>query len=124
MHFFCQWYTFFTLLFNVSDPAKKNSSGMAYNKSPTRPPNYATLDSRVFKNFILTVELFTKTLRIFETCVLVNNSLREKLVSSSPIIINIITFDEKFKVTWVPLFIPDFNLLSCELDSFTFKVLY
>ena len=97
---------------------------MAYNKSPTRPPNYATLDSRVFKNFILTVELFTKTLRIFETCVLVNNSLREKLVSSSPIIINIITFDERFKVTRVPLFIPDFNLLSCELDSFTFKGLY
>ena len=28
------------------------------------------------------------------------------------------------KVTSVPFFIPDFNLLSFELDSFTFTVLY
>ena len=33
-------------------------------------------------------------------------------------------FDKSFKVTSVPFFIPDFNLLSCELDNFTFKVLY
>ena len=33
-------------------------------------------------------------------------------------------FDEFFKVTSVQLFIPDFNLLSCELDNLTFKVLY
>ena len=33
-----------------------------------------------------------------------------------------ITFDEIFKVT--PFFIPNFNLLSCKLDSFTFKVLF
>ena len=26
-----------------------------------------------------------------------------------------ITFDERFIVTWVPFFIPDFNLLICEL---------
>ena len=45
----------------------------------------------------------------------------KKLVSSleSPI-----TFDERFKVTSVPIFVPDFSLLSCELDNFTFKVLY
>ena len=35
-----------------------------------------------------------------------------------------ITFDERFKVTSVPFFIPDFNLLSCEWGNFTFKVLY
>ena len=30
--------------------------------------------------------------------------------------------DEIFKVTSVPLFISDFNLLSCELDNFIFKM--
>ena len=37
-------------------------------------------------------------------------------------IINIIY--EIFQVTSVPFFIPDFNLLICKLDNFTFKVLY
>ena len=74
-----------------------------------------------FDNFILVEELFARTLRIFETCVLVNNNLCRKFFSSlkSPV-----TFDEIFKVTSVPFFIPDFNLLSFELDNFTFKVLY
>ena len=46
-------------------------------------------------------------LRIFETCVLVNNNLWGQLVSSveSPT-----AFDEKFKVTCVPFFIPGFNM--------------
>ena len=35
-----------------------------------------------------------------------------------------ITFDERFKVTPVLLFIPDCNLLNYELDNFTFKKLY
>ena len=35
-----------------------------------------------------------------------------------------ITFDERFKVTSVPFFTPDFNLMSCELDKFIFNVLY
>ena len=29
-----------------------------------------------------------------------------------------------FKVASVPVFIPDFNLLGCELDSFMIKLLY
>ena len=33
-----------------------------------------------------------------------------------------IIFDDRFKVISVSFFIPDFNLLSCELDNFTFKV--
>ena len=33
-------------------------------------------------------------------------------------------FDKTFKVYSVPFFIQDFNLLSCELDNFTIKVLY
>ena len=42
------------------------------------------------------------------------------------ILINKITnnIDESFKVTSIPFFILDFNLLSCQLDSFMFKVLY
>ena len=66
------------------------------------------------------MELFAKALLRFKTCVLVNNNLWGKLFSSleSPT-----TFDEIFKVTSVPSFVPDLNLLSCEVDSFTFKVL-
>ena len=61
---------------------------------------------------MLPVEPFAKALQIFETCVLINDSLCGKLVSPSPII-----FDERFNVSWVPFCIPDFNLLSCELDE-------
>ena len=66
---------------------------------------------------MLADELFAKALGSLATYVLVNNKLCGKLVSSleSPI-----AFDERFKVTSVPFFIPDFNLLSCELDYFTF----
>ena len=35
-----------------------------------------------------------------------------------------IKFDKTLKVTSVPFFIPYFNLLSCELENFTFKVWY
>ena len=71
-----------------------------------------------FNNFILADEPFKKALRSFETCVLVNNNLCGKLISSlePPV-----TFDESFKVTSARLFIPYFNLLSCELDNFTLK---
>ena len=75
----------------------------------------------VFDNFILAEELFAKALQIFETCVLVNNNLWRRLFSSSelPKISG-----ERFKVTSVPFFIADFNLLSYELDDFTFNTLY
>ena len=45
----------------------------------------------------------------------------EKLVSSLEFPVR---FDERFKVISVPFFIVDFNLLSCQLDNFTFNVLY
>ena len=32
------------------------------------------------------------------------------------------SFDESVKVVSVPFYIPGFNLLSCKLDNFTFKV--
>ena len=74
-----------------------------------------------FDNFIFADEPFPKSLPSLETCVLVNDNLGGKLFSllESPT-----TFDEIFKVTLVPFFIPDFNLLSCESDNFTFKMLY
>ena len=56
---------------------------------------------------------------IYEALISVNNNLCGKLILSleSPI-----TLDERFKVTSVPFFIHDFNLLSCELESFTFTL--
>ena len=73
----------------------------------------------VFDNFILAEDLLVKALRSIKTCILVNKNLWEKLFSSleSPV-----TFEYIFKGTSVPFFIPDFNLLSCKLDSFTFEV--
>ena len=87
---------------------------------PENPPNCTILDSWDFEKNLLVVKPFLKALQIFQTCVLVNNNLCEKLVSllASPVI-----FDEKFRFTWVSFFIPDFNLLSCELENFMCKVL-
>ena len=56
---------------------------------------------------------FAKALQIPETCVLVDNNLWGKCVLSLELSI---TFDKMFKITSVPFLIPDFNLLSCELD--------
>ena len=73
----------------------------------------------VFDILIPFDDLSAKVLRRFETCVLVYKNLWGKLVSSWPII-----FDDNLKTISVSIFIADFNLLSCEFDSFTFKVLY
>ena len=88
---------------------------------PKNPPDYPILCNWVFDNFIFAEELFAKALRSLKICALVNNNLWGKLFSSleSPII-----FDQRFKVTCLPFFIADFNLLSYELDNFTLKVLY
>ena len=56
---------------------------------------------------------------ILEACVLVNNNLCGKYF-----IIRITNHIERLKVISVSFFIADFNLLSCELDNFTFKMLY
>ena len=45
----------------------------------------------------------------------------EKLVLSSELLI---VFDDSLKTTSVSFFIADFSLLSCEFDSFSFKLLY
>ena len=93
-----------------------------YSRSlPRNLPNCTILDRWVFDNFILADELFRKVLRSLQTCVLVNNNLCRKLVSSLE---SSTIFDESFKVTWVSFFIPNFNFWSYELNNFTFKVLY
>ena len=85
----------------------------------TTYPDCIILENWVFKHFVLADEPFVKALRIFETCVSVDNNLCRKLVCKLPI-----KFDERFKVSSVPLFIADLNLLSCELNNFTFNVLH
>ena len=52
---------------------------------------------------------------------LVNNNLCRKLFS---LLETLTIFEEIFKVTSVTFFTLSFNLLSYELDNFTFKVLY
>ena len=66
-------------------------------------------------------ELFAKDLRNFETCVSNNNNLCRKLVSPLELLIK---FEKLFEATPVSVFTADFSLLSCQLDNFTFKVLY
>ena len=82
------------------------------------PSNCIIFDNWVFDNLISIDELFAKALWIFETCLFVNNNLWGKLISLSPIM-----FDNNLNTTSVSFFIADFNLLSCEFDNFTFKLL-
>ena len=83
------------------------------------PPHCIAFDNWVSDNLISAGELFAKDLRRFETFRLVSNYSWGKLVSLSPII-----FDDNVKTTSASFFIADVNLLSCEFDSFTFKLLY
>ena len=85
------------------------------------PPNCKTLGNWVFENFVLDDERFAKSLQIFQTYVLVDKNLRGKLVSSLEFPV---TFDERFQFTSISFLIPDFNLLSCELDNVAINVLY
>ena len=82
------------------------------------PSDCPILCHSVFDNPILANEPFTKALRPLKTYVLVNNNLCRKLVSYLEFMIK---FDERFKASSVPIFIPDFNLLSCELDNLHLK---
>ena len=49
-----------------------------------------------------------------------NDNLYGKIVSS---LAPPITYDTRFKVTWVLLFVLDFNLLSCKLDNLKFETI-
>ena len=65
--------------------------------------------------------IICESLQSLKTCVLINNNLWGNIVSKLELPI---AFDERFKVSSVLFSISDFNLLSLELDSFAFKVLY
>ena len=102
-------------------PIKEKPVFIKVRKSLSKKSNNFTIsDSWFLKKFILVVETFAKVLRIFETCILVRNNLCRKLALS---LASSIAFVERFRVTRVPFCIPDYNLLSCESDNFTFKVL-
>ena len=87
---------------------------------PKNPPDCPISCNWVFDNFILAEELFAKALWSFEIFVLVNNNFGRYLFSS---LASAAAYDETFKVTSVPFFILDFNLLICGLKDFTFKVI-
>ena len=72
-------------------------------------------------NVTLFDELFIKTLRILKACVLVNNNLCGKVVSSTELLI---AFNESFKNSSGQFFITACNFLSCELENFKHKLLY
>ena len=79
------------------------------------PANCTIFDSLVLDNFVLADYLFAKAIRSLKFCLSVNNNLCGKLVSSlkSPVTSYFST-----------IFMPDFNLLDCELNNFSFKVLH
>ena len=77
---------------------------------PKNPSDCPILCNRVFDNFILADKPFSKVLRSFETCVLVNNN--NNLCGKFSSLELPIKFHERFKVTSVPFFIEDFKLLS------------
>ena len=90
---------FNSLSINLGSDSSLLISGLVTPDIPPNPPNCIILDKWVFENFILADETFAKALRIFETCVFVNNDLCGKLVSSLALATK---FDERFKVTSVP----------------------
>ena len=105
------WITFFI----SGNPVYSNGSS----NLPRNPPAFIILDNWVFDNLISVDDFLAKVLQRFTTCLLVDNNLWGKLISLSPII-----FDDNLKTIPVSSFIPDFDLLSCESDSFIFKLLY
>ena len=104
--------------FSIKDKSVFNNAPRSL---PKNSPDCPILYNWVFDNFISANELLENVLGNLETYLLIKNDLCGNLISSLELPI---TFDERFKVTLVLFFIPDFNLLSCELDKFTDKVLY
>ena len=90
-----------------------------FSNGPRNPLDCTILDNWVFDKLISVQDLLEKALRRFSTCLSVSNNLWGKLVSSWPTI-----FNDNLKNSPVSLFIAEFNLLSCEFDSFTFKLFY
>ena len=102
------------LYFEALNTFSIKSKAVYINISGSLPKNLSDcliLCNWVLDNFILANELFGKAFRSFDTFVLENNNLCGKLVWSLE---SSITFDEKSKVTWVPILVFGFNLLSCK----------
>ena len=78
-------------------------------------PNCTIWDSWIFEKFILADEPFARALRVFETCVLINTNLSEKLVSMLKLPT---TFDESFRVTSVQLLYHWFSLIKLRIRQF------
>ena len=88
---------------------------------PKNPPDCSILWKWVFDKFTLANELFVKAWRSLESYVIINNDLFGEFFSSLD---SSTIFDKSLKVTSVPIFITGFNLLTCKLGNFTFKVLH
>ena len=67
---------------NSSFLAKIITCGRAAINLPSIPSDCIIWDNWVFENFILADEPFVKALRIFETCISINNNLCAKLVAT------------------------------------------
>ena len=119
---------FFCILASAADAAAVNPNGIETllangnpvlsngpRRLPRNPPDCTNLDNRIFYSLLSVDKLFAKALRRSATCLLVNNNLCRNVVSSLEW--TIIVDDNHF-------FIANFNLLSCEFDNFTFKLLY
>ena len=74
---------------------------------PRNLPDCTVLSNWFFDNSILAAKLSGKALWRIATCLSVSNNLCGKLVSSLE---STIIFDERFKVSSVPFFGPDFKL--------------
>ena len=100
-----------------------NKGNLDFNNAAKNLKNqpFYILVNCAFDNLISVNMWLAKALRRFATCLLVKNILCGKLVSSSELSV---IFDDNLKITSVSLFIANFNLLSCEFDNFTFKLLH
>ena len=97
--------------FPIKDNPYFNNGPESLAKNPSACPIFCNL---VFDNFILPDEPFAKALWSLEACALVNNNFIR-------ITINIW---RNFQSYFSTIFFPDIDLLSCELEHFTFKVRY
>ena len=88
-----------------------NNDPIIHLKRGINSPKCAMIDIWAFDNYVLTDELFEKVSRGLRTYVSINNNYVKKFI---PLSESLIPFDRRFKVASVPLFIPDFNLLSCK----------
>ena len=69
----------------------------------------------VFDHFFTLVdEPFEKALRSYKICVIVSNNLCGKLFSS---LVSPATSNESFKVTLVPFFIPELNIIKLQMSQ-------